>query len=395
MTASQLLELEPALNRFAAFFSECFQSDQSASHFSTYLRGLLSDLPRKSIEPIALFAGTPPRTLQQFLKHHAWDAAVNRDRLHERIALSLDAISDDLGTVALLDETSVVKKGIKTPGVQRQYLGCIGKIENGIVTVHLGVSRGSFKCLIDSDLFLPQSWSNDRPRCREAGIPDELVHRTKCQMALDQLDRAALNDLKFDWLTFDEGYGMSPGFLMALTARKQKFVAEVPRTFRCLAMRRDGRRPEGRISTRTAETVVRGSSVFLSQEWQVLRLKRKAMEDQVWRVKAARVWLRNGERVATDGYWLIWACNDGTGEEKFFVSNGKSEEKVEHLMRVAFRRAEVEHAFRICKQELGFGHFEGQNYEAMMRHQMICLSAMAFAAETTQRLRGEKPIGDG
>ena len=107
----------------------------------------------------------------------------------------------------MIDETSCRKWGDHTPGVQRQYLGCVGKVENGIVTVHVGGSKGTFQALFDADLFLPQPWSQDRPRCQAAGIPDTLKHRTKWCLAMDQLVRLNANGLAFDWLTFDEGYG--------------------------------------------------------------------------------------------------------------------------------------------------------------------------------------------
>ena len=170
------------------------------------MRGLLSDLPRKTCEPIALKAGTPVRTLQEFLRDHDWSFAEARDHLQARVATGLlRQPQDDLGNVGLVDETSVAKSGHKTPGVARQYLGCLGKVDNGIVTVHLGVCAGTFKTLLDADLYLPREWDQDRPRCRVAGIPDTVVFRTKWQIALEQWDRAKKNGIKLDWLTFDEG----------------------------------------------------------------------------------------------------------------------------------------------------------------------------------------------
>jgi SRSO17 transposase len=119
------------------------------------------------------------------------------------------------------------------------------------------------------------------------------------------------------------------------------------------------------------------------------------MADQVWRVKAARVWLSSKSGWSAGTYWLLWASNDATGEEKFFLSNAPVETPVETLVRVGFRRAAVEHAFRLCKSELGFAHFEGRNYVALMRHLSLCLVALAFVADQTDRLRGEKSGGDG
>jgi SRSO17 transposase len=89
------------------------------------------------------------------------------------------------------------------------------------------------------------------------------------------------------------------------------------------------------------------------------------------------------------GNWLVWACSEQTGEEKFLLSNASADSGVELLMRVAFRRAHVEHAFRMCKSALGFAHFEGRNYVALRRHLSLCVATMVFVSERTQRLRGK------
>src|SRR5215470_5292418 len=258
MTEHQLRALGPALSRFLDDYLFCCGYTQTFAHLGTYVRGLLSDLPRKSVEPIALQAGTPVRTLQEFLKDHRWDVTAVRQQLQRRAATLLPSLpADDLGAVGLIDETSTVKQGTKTPGVKRQYLGCVGKIDNGIVTVHLGVCQGLYKTLLDADLYLPEGWAADRPRCRQAGIPDELAYRPKWQIALEQLDRARSSGVRLDWLTFDEEYGKRPGFVAGLDARQQLFVGEVPRSFSCLAAHRAGRRPDARIKGRAAEEVVR------------------------------------------------------------------------------------------------------------------------------------------
>jgi len=395
MTEQQMLDLEPALADFLGRFVGCCRYAPTFSHFGTYVRGLLSDLPRKSVEPIALEAGTPVRTLQLFLKDHAWDFSLVRDRLTafavERLAGAADPQA--LGTVGIIDETSAAKQGDKTPGVQRQYLGCLGKVDNGIVTVHLGVARGRFKALIDSDLFLPEGWSDDRPRCREAGIPDDLVHRPKWQIALEQIDRALGNGVKMDWLTFDEGCGQCPAFMAALDRRGLRFVGEVPRTLSCLVVNRRADRPDAQTKAHTAEHVVHSMRQFRDQAWAVVRLTRQTQADQIWRVKAARVWLHGSEGWSEGVYWLIWASNDETGEEKFFLSNAPEDASIEALVRVAFVRWNVEHSFRVSKGELGFTHFEGRNYVALMRHMSLCLVALGFVATRAEVLRGEKRGG--
>jgi len=395
MTEAQLNELAPALTTFLERFASRFRSTPTIDHLHTYARGLLSELPRKTAEPIALAAGTPVRTLQEFLKDHLWDHdGIGTDLRHHVAQQLATTPADDLGTVGLLDETSALKKGDKTPGVSRQYLGCVGKVDDGIVTVHLGVCRGAYQTLIDADLFLPECWSLDRARCTAAGIPDDVVHRPKWRIALEQLDRARADGVTLDWLTFDSEYGRGPDFLRELDDRGQLFVGDVPRRFSCVAAGQSGARPDPKVKGRAAEEVVRNATAFRSQKWRVVRLSRQTVEDQLWRVKCASVWASGASGWSMRTYRLMWLCSETTGEEAFVLSNAGPECPVERLVRVAFCRAHVEHLFRIGKSELGFTHFEGRNYVALMRHVRIGVALMAFVAEHTTRLRGEKSTGD-
>src|SRR5262249_1719513 len=157
-------------------FLFCCAYTQTFHLLEVYCRGLLSNLPRKSVEPIALFSGTAVRTLQEFLKDHDWSYPQARHILQEHLAPTPPTLPpppvrprDVLRPVAGVDETGPVKKGTKPPGVQRQHCGEVGKIETCLVTVPLAVARGRYKTLVDADLFLPQSWDEDRDRCREAG----------------------------------------------------------------------------------------------------------------------------------------------------------------------------------------------------------------------------------
>src|SRR5271166_2288761 len=153
MTESELRRVGPALAKYLDKYLFCCHSTQTFGHLGAYVRGLLSDLKRKTCEPIALKAGTAVRTLQEFLRDHVWSFEQARDRLQGHAATLLPRLpKDDLGNVGLVDETSAAKTGDKTPGVARQYLGCLGKVDNGIVTVHIGVCHGPFKVLLDADL---------------------------------------------------------------------------------------------------------------------------------------------------------------------------------------------------------------------------------------------------
>lgn len=391
MTAEQIEELGPAFAEYLGRFLFCCDYTQTFDLLGVYCRGLLSDLPRKTAEPIALASGTAVRTLQEFLKDHAWSYAGVRDVLQEGVAATLAGLpGDELGTVGVVDETATVKKGRKTPGVQRQWCGERGKTENCVVTVHLGVARGRYKTLVDGELFLPESWDDDAGRRHEAGIPAELRYRPKWQLALRQVLRARAAGIGLDWLTFDEGYGDKPGFLAGLDDQGVCYVGEVPKSFRCFTAP-----PGAREAGHRADALVRHSPIFHRQSWQAFRLARQTLGEQLWQAKAAPVWLRHGGRGSDGSHRLIWARNERTGEEKYFVSHAPAAVPLGLRLRVGFARWNVEHGLRLSKSELGFRHFEGRSYVGLMRHLTLCLVVQAFVTGRAAALRGEKPGGDG
>jgi len=389
MTEGQIRGLVPALSGYLEPYLFSCGHTQTFEHLGVYCRGLLSDLPRKSVEPIALESGTPVRTLQEFLRDHRWDHHQLLDTFQAQLVQSHLARlpADDLGTVGLIDETSVVKKGTMTPGVARQYLGCVGKVDNGTVTVHLGLCRGRFKCLLDSELYLPKGWHDDRQRCRAAGIPDSVVYRPKWQIALEQLDRAIANGVELDWLTFDEEYGKRPGFLLGLELRYLRFVGEVPRSMSCRLNGNEDRWPADDQSGQRADELVRSEAAFTNQPWREAYLEQQTGPAVLWRYKAQRVWVAGGGTWGVRPCWLIWAINPASGEEKYFLSNAPASADVERLLRVAFRRWNVEHSFRVSKTELGFSHYEGRNYTGMMRHLALCVLMLGFVALQANRLQ--------
>ena len=378
MTEQEITALGPAFASYLRRFRGSLGQDRTAAHFDTYCRGLLSDLPRKSIEPIALEAGTAVRTLQEFLVTARWDQASARDTLQEHIgAVVADLPTDPLGTVGVIDETSCRKWGDHTPGVQRQYLGCVGKVDNGIVTVHLGVTKGTFQALLDADLYLPKSWAADRDRCRAAGIPDQVKHRTKWRLAVDQWLRLNGNGVSFDWLVFDEGYGAAVPLLRFLNLVGQRFVAEVPVNFR---VREKAGAPARRADVRLSAADARGGKRH--------RVAHRTVRASFWRAATAAAWVADREHT------LVATVNEATGEVKYFLTNATTT-PLARVLAVAFRRWAVEHAFRLGKQEAGLMDYEGRHHTGLVRHLTLALVVLGFVATHTERLRGEKPGGDG
>ena len=378
MTDSEIAALGPAFAAYLRRFRGCFRQTRTAKHFDAYCRGLLSDLPRKSVEPIALAAGTAVRTLQEFLATAKWDHARARATLQQHLGEVLAGLpADPLGTVGVIDETSCRKWGDHTPGVQRQYLGCVGKLDHGIVTVHVGVTKGTFQALLDADLYLPKDWDADRERCRAAGIPDDIRYRPKWRIALDQLARLEAAGVRPDWLAFDEGYGAAVPMLRVLNLAGRAFVAEVPVNF---AVRDTAGGRSQWAAARLTAADARGGHRH--------RITRRTVRAAVWRVATAAVWAA--------GRWhtLLAAINEATAEVKYFLTNA-TEEPVARVLAVAFRRATVEHAFRLGKQEAGLMDYEGRDYTGLLRHLILALVVLGFVAVHTERLRGEKPGRDG
>jgi SRSO17 transposase len=395
MDAEQIRRLRPELGRYLRQFDDCFGNSCTRAHLPVYVRGQLSDLPRKSVEPIALAEGIAPRTLQEFLSLLEWDDPRMVDRLHQLV--TRDHASPH--AIGVIDETGCPKKGDKTPGVQRQYCGATGKIENCVVTVHLGYAVDDFHCLLASELFLPQGWADDRERCRQAGIPDEVVYRPKWQIALELVDRALANGVQFAWLTFDEHYGSKPEFLHELARRRQRYVAEVPVNFRgwlkVPRLQAKGRRLRVQRRSSSVADLLRYSPALRDQPWRRFRVKDGEKGPMVCEVKHVRFYpqLEDGDP-GRPGH-LVVARNVLKPEElKYFVSNAPPETPVQTLLLVAFSRWHVERCFEDEKTELGFDHYEGRKYRGLIRHQTVTAVTHLFLEKIRQQW-GEKSGTDG
>jgi SRSO17 transposase len=418
MEAEALVTLLPELESFLRRFDDGFVRKEQRGSLRAYVRGQLSDLPRKSIEPMALACGLPPRNLQEFLSTHTWNEGCVRDKVQQIIARE----HDDAGSVLILDETYHAKKGDKTPGVQRQWCGTKGATDNCIVTVHLAYvadEAGGLRTLLDSELFLPEeAWSLDRQRCRAAGIPDEVVHRTKWAIALEMIDRARANGVRPGWLTFDAGYGMVTEFMLGLSDRGVQFVGEVaghltgwtkpppllhkelfthkhfghPRKFP-----RPKKLPGGMDRPKRADSLAARSPAFTGQPWQRFHVKNDQGGAVVWEAKEAEFYLRKGDQyiaVPSVAHRLIIARNVLSGETKLFVSNAPPRVPLAQLLRVAFTRWAVERCFEDAKGELGFSHFEVRNYRSLMRHMTLTAVSFLFLARALQKRREKKSAAD-
>ena len=170
MTLKQMAALGRELACFLALFADCFRSRAGFALLKVYVQGLLSDVQRKNVEAIALQFGKAPRTLQRFLESIKWNEAKLRDRCQEIVARE-HAHHEAIGIV---DESGTAKSGEHTVGAARQWLGSCGKVDNGVVGVHLSYSAPGFQCLLDGQLYLTEEWANDHARRKKTTCPTRL-----------------------------------------------------------------------------------------------------------------------------------------------------------------------------------------------------------------------------
>ena len=393
VTVANISDLHRRLKQFAGCFADCFSRTPTHGHLLTYMAGQHSSLPRKSIEPMALNAHMPPRTLQEFLGLSRWDHTRMRQRVLQRVLQGHASPS----AIALVDETSFAKKGSKTAGVQRQHCGATGKTDNCVVAVYLGYATEDFHALVDCDLYLPEeTWAQDEKRRAEAGIPEELTFRTKGEIALDLLRRTVAAGAAFKYLTADELYGSSSEFREGVAQLKITYVVEVGRMtsgwnlkpYFKLPRSQSGGRPRTQLKRTPSTPPPRRVDQHWKRggpPWKKYRIKDTEKGPVVWEARAARFWpSRKGECLPE--CWLLVARHVTTGEMKYFLSNAPKDAPIETLLHVAFSRAEVEQLFEASKGEIGLDHFEVRHYLPLMRHLIVSLASLLFLEEQTQRL---------
>jgi SRSO17 transposase len=405
MDADTIMAIRPALTAYLHEFDDCMGRQSNRRHMATYVTGQLSDLDRKSVEPIADAAGVPPRTLQEFLSMLKWDDLAVIDRLQRRVR----GRHSDPNSVGIIDETSYHKQGQKTACVKRQWCGARGKVENCVVSVQLGYAAGDFHTLLDGELFLPEHTWDDPARRREAGIPDDVVYRPKWVIAEELIQRALANGVRFGWLTFDEYYGRNGTFRRGLETLGQNYVAEIPVDLRGWTKPpqvhyQDHPRDRAagtkgvrrRLKVRNAPAVevrnlLKHSPVLRKVKWERFRVKDGEKGPMVVEAKRIPFWIKDEKGMPSGPYHLLIVRPVlHPAEVKFFLSNAAESTTVETLLLVAYSRWRIERMFEDSKTELGMDHFEVRKYPSILRHLVLTCVSHLFLAEFCLAHRGEK-----
>jgi SRSO17 transposase len=403
MTPAQLRRIRTRLSTFAEDLFESIPRNDQRRWGQTYLRGLLLDGKRKSIQPMAarLARGDPAadayaleQALGQFVNQSPWDWVPVRRRLAERMTTAIQPAA------WVIDDTAFPKFGRHSVGVAPQDCGALGKVANCQVGVSVHAATDQASCPIDWRLFLPESWDADAERRRTAHLPQGERHRPKWQLALELLDELAAWDLVPPVLLADAAYGEVGEFRLGLEQRELADVVGVPGTISAYA---EDVAPETVPSTgRGRPSLPRYRQPRWSLRQLVLAAGERAATTVSWRegadgqqlvsrfvvlrVRPAGVQLR---RAARGGQlpvrWLLAEWPLGEPEPvKYWLASLPETTQLERLVGLAKLRWRVEHDDRELKDALGLDHFEGRSWQGWHHH--VTLVSVAHAFVTLERL---------
>jgi SRSO17 transposase len=351
-----------------------FARSEPRERVLAYVRGLLAPVERKNSWTLAERAGEAnPDGMQRLLAAADWDADVVRDDVRGYV---VEQLGDRAG-VLVVDETGFVKKGSKSAGVARQYSGTAGRIENCQIGVFLAYASPAGRTLIDRELYLPKGWTEDRDRCAEAGIPDEVEFATKPELAIRMLQRAIDAGVPAGWVTGDEVYGQHYRLRARLEERGMGYVLAVPVNQRVIAMR-DGKIVECRADALT--------DTLPAQAWKKISAGAGAKGPRLYHW--ARAAIRPLENTGK-GYWLLArrSLTDPT-DLAYYLCHGPAHTPLRELVRVAGARWAIEESFQTAKGEVGLDQYQVRRYDAWYRH--ITLAMLAHAFLTVTRARAAK-----
>ena len=336
-----------------------------------YMRSLLAPLASKNGWTLAEAAGdATPDGMQRLLNRAAWDDGGVRDDVRAYVARHLGAADG----VLVVDETGFLKKGTRSAGVQRQYSGTAGRVENCQLGVFCAYASSKGRALIDRELYLPKSWLADRDRCRAAAVPGEAQFATKPELARAMLGRALDAGVPAAWVTADEAYGKDGKFRSWLEQRRIGYVVAVPCDQAIAGSAGTSRAdvlaahaPARAWKRRSCGNGAKGPRIF---DWAVASLpadEGSARPGWSWHLLVRRSLTHNSKGEHELAYYLCFAPDSRTDED---------------MIRVAGSRWAVEECFQTAKTETGLDHYQVRCYDAWYRHITLAMLGHAYLCVT-------------
>jgi len=376
--------------RLEQFFSRIgihLKDKRKRESFAMYAFGILGDGERKSCEPMAARGCPDPETtkrmqdkLLHFLRCAVWDDhAVRR----EAVRYAIDAVQKrEPVTTWIVDDTGFLKQGKHSVGVQRQYTGSAGKVANCQIGVSLAVATGSEQIPVDFELYLPESWTSDPARRKEARIPADILFKTKTDLALEMIARASTAGIPGEILLADSAYGDDAGFRDAVRILGFDYAVGVKAHTSVVRLGANGE-PVG-DPTSVAELATQMSKSFRCLSWREGTNKTMSSRFCFVRVKTTHA---DGFSLAErEPIWLVAEWPEGDAKPcKFILTTLRRRMSKKEIVRVLKERWRTERMYEDLKGELGLDHFEGRSFTGWHHHVSVVMCCYAFVVAERAR----------
>ena len=331
-------------------------------------------------------SGSDEQALQHFMARSAWDErAVVR-----QVGQDVDRLLGGQGDSCLiLDETGLPKKGEQSVGVARQWCGQVGKVDSCQVAVFAVMNRGTRAAPVDVRLYLPREWTDDRKRCRKAGIPAaDMRLRTKHELALEIVESARTNGLRYRWVGCDAFYGKNPMFLRALQQRGETFVADVHKNQ--VVYLEDPSRPAAQVrGIRVDDWVAHRPETA----WRRVAVRDTTKAELQVEILHQVVWLWDGNEAVAHQWRLLVRREIASPEKiKYVLSNAGSGVDARRLAFMQAQRYWVERSFQDAKAQAGLGDYQVRGWKPWHRHMALVLMAMAFLLQARLGHESDYPL---
>lgn len=341
-------------------------------------------------------------SLQNFISDSKWNAQAVMDQVAQQVDKQ---IGDPAETALIIDESGIAKKGEKSVGVARQWLGSIGKVDNGQVGVFAALCKGSDAALIDARLYLPKEWTDDPERCEGAGVPREhMAFQTKDEIALGMIKRARKNGMRFGWVGADAGYGKGLTFMKELHSMGEMFMVDVhsdchiflqePKPY--LPTKAPGSR--GRSATRYVvdEKPVRVDAWVKRQPqsaWKKQSIREGTKGTLQYEVLTRHIWLWEQDTNICHHWHLVIRRDPETKSDlKFSCCNAPKNTDRLRLARMQAQRYWIERTFEDAKSECGMADYEVRGWDGWHHHMALVLMAQSFLLDERILNRAEIPL---
>jgi SRSO17 transposase len=385
----------PRLETFLQPFVTALQSMEQRTNAQHYVQGLLSDLDGKDIESIAYLHDRERQGLQKFIGQAEWDHQPLVTTLAQQIATEL---GEDDG-VLVFDPSAFAKKGTESVGVQRQWCGRLGKIENCQVGIYLGyVSRRDY-ALVDFRLFLSRDWANGKRRREKAGVPAEIRFQTRHELMLEMLDEHGAV-LPHAWIAGDDELGRSSWFRQQLRERNERYLLAVPSN----TLVRDLKAPEPpftegqRPRKAPFQRVDRWCAGVPEKAWQTIEVrageKGPLVVQAAWTLVQARMEGKVSDFMET---LVVFRekQSDGAWKHDYLLSNAWVTTSLQEFARVFNAEHRIEECLKRAKGEAGLADYQVRTWEGWHHHQTLGILATWFLTQETRRGKKKDPRADG